>query len=497
LGNFPEHRAKLFTGDQRIAIFPLATSTSRVRFVMTTIQPLNLRVSVMLRVALGALACAFGAALFVVTETRLEMNRGLEAKVELMAGKLGLQAIRFQTVFDHDERLLDWGFLADRLLDEGSCIRFENADHQQVYASCLGVSASAADTPLWFSNFYRTLFSPADPARRTIETRGKTIATVEVSVDSALGEARAWNEARRIMSVTASAIALLSLIVYFAIDRALRPTQAMLAGIDRLGAGDLSYRLPRVPLIELQCIGEVINRMAARLETTMAERAELARRLAIAQEEERRHLARELHDEFGQSLAAINAIAASVGSTAQNACPELMPEATSLSRIAMKMMDELRNTLTRLRPAVVDEIGLAESLKDLIAGWNGRLGSTTRFTFAEKGDLRDLPDAVAVTIFRIAQEGLTNAARHADARNVNVALERIAGCSTQEAAGLVQLTIADDGKGFDPHEIAAAGAGLAGIRERVAIFKGRMDMQSSASVGARLCVTVPIAGRRE
>lgn len=447
----------------------------------------------MLRVALGALACAFGAAVFVIAETRIDMSRGLEAKVELMAGKLNLQAVRFQTEFDQDERFPDWGFLADKLLDEGSCIRFENADRQQVYASCLGVAASSAATPQWFSGVYQMLFSPTRPIRRVIETRGKPIATIELSLDPMLGEARAWSETRRIMSVTASAIALLSLIVYFAIDRALRPTVAMLAGIDRLAGGDLSYRLPQVPLIELQRIGEVINRMAARLETTMAERAELARRLVIAQEEERRHLARELHDEFGQNLAAINAIAASVGATAQIACPELMPEAMSLSRIAMKMMNELRNTLARLRPAVVDELGLVESLKDLVVGWNGRLGATTRFTFSENGDLRALPDAVAITVFRIAQEGVTNAARHAGARNVNVALERLTGYAARSAESVVHLTIEDDGKGFDPHESVGSGAGLAGIRERVAIFKGRMDLRSGASAGARLSVIIPIA----
>lgn len=457
---------------------------------MRTIHPLNLRVSVMLRVALGALACAFGAAIFVIMETRMDTSRGLEAKVELMAGKLNLQAVRFQTGFEHDERFSDWGFLADKLLDEGFCIRLENADHQQVYASCLGVSAAAA--PQWFSGLYRTLFSPTRPIRRVIETRGKAIATIELALDPMLGEARAWNETRRIMSVTASAIALLSLIVYFAIDRALRPAVAMLAGIDRLAGGDLSYRLPQVPLIELQRIGEVINRMAARLETTMAERAELARRLVIAQEEERRHLARELHDEFGQNLAAINAIAASVGATAQITCPELIPEAMSLSRIAMKMMNELRNTLARLRPAVVDELGLVEGLKDLVVGWNGRLGATTRFTFSENGDLRVLPDAVAITVFRIVQEGVTNAARHAGARNVNVTLERLTGYSARSAESAVHLTIEDDGKGFDPYERAGSGAGLAGIRERVAIFKGRMDLRSGASAGARLSVIIPI-----
>ncbi len=293
--------------------------------------------------------------------------------------------------------------------------------------------------------------------------------------------------------MTVSAIALLSLIVYFAIDRALRPTLAIQAGIERLAGGDLSYRVPQVPLMELQRIGEMINRMAARLETAMAERAELARRLAIAQEEERRHLARELHDEFGQNLAAINAIAASVGATAQTACPELMPEAVSLSQIAMKMMNELRNTLARLRPTIVDEIGLVASLQDLVIGWNGRSGGATRFTFSEMGDFVELPDAVAVTLFRIAQEGVTNAARHAGARNVNVTLERLSESSAASAESAVRLTVEDDGRGLGPCENAGAGAGLAGIRERVAIFKGRMDLRGGASAGAKLSVIIPIA----
>jgi signal transduction histidine kinase len=459
---------------------------------MNATHPLNLKISVMLRVALCALACAVGAAFFVIAETRLDVERRLRAKAELAAGKLGIQAIRFQTELERDERLPDWRFLADRLLEEGSCIRFEKADGAQVYASCVGVSTSANAAPTWFSSLYRISFSPIEPVRQVIEIRGKSIATLEVSLDPTLGEARAWSETRRIMSVTASAIALLTLTVYLAIDRALRPTRTILAGVERLGAGDLSYRLPKVPLIELQRIGEVINRMAAGLESSMEEREDLVRRLAVAQEDERRHLARELHDEFGQNLAAINAIAASLGSTARTACPELAPEAASLSRIAAKMMDELRNTVARLRPSVVDELGLVESLRDMVDAWNIRLGSTTRFTFQQKGYLGDVPDPVAIAIFRIAQEGLTNAARHASARNVFVTIERIWEDCAGKAKSAARLTIEDDGKGFDPQN-ATRGAGLAGIRERIVIFKGRIELCTRVSGGARLAVTIPTA----
>jgi signal transduction histidine kinase len=278
-----------------------------------------------------------------------------------------------------------------------------------------------------------------------------------------------------------------SILAVDAIRRALRPTEKVLDGLNRLASGELSYRVPSFRLVELQKISEVVNHMASKLETSLAESRDFSRRLVTAQEEERRYLARELYDEFGQSLAAINAIAASIQTGAERSSPDLCSEASTLSEIAMSMMGTLRSTLVRLRPATVDELGLEESLKSLVAGWSGRVGDGTRFEVVSDGRLDGLSDAVVMSLYRMAQEGLTNAARHADARRVKLTLVRPASLSSDA----IELTIEDDGRGCDNARPSVEAPGLRGIRERVAAFGGRMVISTTFGQGTIQRATIP------
>ena len=256
--------------------------------------------------------------------------------------------------------------------------------------------------------------------------------------DPATQIGQSWREASRLLSIMAFALAGLCVAVYAALARALRPTRAIGAGLNQLAANDLSARLPRFDLAELSVISGVFNTLAERLQTTLAERNALTRKLIEVQDEERRHLARELHDEFGQSLSAIAAQAAAAAHTAERECPPLYEECRGISRTTAHMMETLRGALVRLRPPDVEELGLTISLESLVASWNGFEKGRTRFEIAVIGEADDLPPGVSASLYRIAQEAITNAAKHAHARRVQLRLE--AGDAD------IVLTVEDDGE---------------------------------------------------
>jgi signal transduction histidine kinase len=274
--------------------------------------------------------------------------------------------------------------------------------------------------------------------------------------------------------------------------RALRPTRLIRAGLERIAANDLTARLPPFDLAELSAIRDAFNQLAENLAEAIAERNALTRRLIALQDDERRHLARELHDEFGQSLAAIRALASAAGHSAAESCPELASECDSIGRTAADMMTTLRGALFRLRPPDIDELGLAASLEGLVSGWSRRQCGRTHFAIRLSGAIDSLPDSIGLNLYRIAQEALTNAARHADAKQV---LLQLTVCDASEAdpaqaATTIELTIEDDGAAGD--QVGKPGMGLLGIRERVASLGGRLTFETRPCGGARLHVVIPL-----
>jgi signal transduction histidine kinase len=283
-------------------------------------------------------------------------------------------------------------------------------------------------------------------------------------------------------------------LVYAALARALRPTRLICAGIERIAANDLSARLPAFDLAELSAIGDVFNHLAQGLGTALAERHELTRRLIALQDDERRHLARELHDEFGQCLVAIRALAASAGQSAALDCPGLSSECDSIARTATHMMESLRGTLFRLRPPDLDELGLAASLEGLIAGWNGCSRGRTRFEIRLYGGFESLPAAFGANLYRIAQEALTNAAKHADATRVilRLTMHEAPSIGVDDAAREIELAVNDDGEANDRDPPLKSGMGILGMRERVASLGGRLSLEAGANKGFALRVVIPL-----
>jgi two-component system, NarL family, sensor histidine kinase UhpB len=456
-------------------------------------RPADLKTSLIVRIALAALACFVLVTVAVLWDSDREARRQAAATADMVAKHLSFQLLRINAGFDLSNRYPDWEALLSNNQARGQCVRLENPLGGIVRSDCVGSLAVEDTAPHWFAAAW-SLLSPETPAESAVSYKGKAYGSVIVTSDPKVAASRAWTEMRHLLILTALTILALAALVYVAIARALAPTKNVVAGLNKLSAGELSYRLPAFKLTELQRIAEVTNELAERVEATLAERAEISRKLMNAQEDERRRLASELHDAFGQNLTAIAALAASIEKTADEDWPELRAEARSLLQISMTMMQSLRATLLDLRPADFDKFGLTESLKQLVDVWSVSSRRKTRFELNISRELAPLSDTAAIHIYRIAQEGLTNAAKHADAKTVRLSVEPVslAQPKTPHAKG-IRLTIEDDGKGRRPNGKAnASGRGLINMQERVAALGGTISLDDHSGAGFTVCVVVPV-----
>lgn len=453
----------------------------------------NLKTSLILRITAVALLCFALVTLAVLWEADRDVRRQAATSADLVARHLSFQLLRINAGFDASNRFPDWDALLANMPTRGQCVRYVNEKGAIVRNDCIGTISRQDEAPAWLVALWSAV-APAYSAESAVSYKGTDYGNVIVSADASAIAGRAWQELQRLLALTALTILSLSILVYVALARALAPTKDVVAGLNRLSAGDLSHRLPPPRLAELRRISEVANELAAKVEAMLAERADLLQRLMNAQEEERRRLARELHDEFGQNLSAIAALAASLEHAAEDAESDNADEARALGRIAAGMMQSLRGTLMHLRPADLEKFGLAESLKQLIDVWSISARNKTRFELSIPRELGPLPDAAAVHIFRIAQEGLTNAAKHAHAHNVRLTVEPAALTPPRNGQpAAIHLTIEDDGTGRRVNGAAATPArGLLNMQERVAALGGSISFEDRPGAGLKVSVVVPV-----
>lgn len=289
-----------------------------------------------------------------------------------------------------------------------------------------------------------------------------------------------WGQMSTVLGMTL-AILLLNLLIYRPVRRELAPADEILGVLGRMEGGDLTARMPRPRLVELRRIAAGFDHLAERLGRTLAEQRRLAQRLLAVREEERRHLARELHDEFGQCLASIGAEAAFVHRRAEVHDPALLPAARAIAGVTAHMMESLQGILLQLRPVGLEEFGLQAALEALVAGWRRRQPACG-FELVLSGDIDGLPDGLTVSLYRIVQESLTNALRHGAPSRVSVALGRDArGC---------RLRVEDDGDGAEG-PTAGSGLGVLGMRERVEALGGRFALIRMRPQGMRVEADFP------
>ena len=216
-------------------------------------------------------------------------------------------------------------------------------------------------------------------------------------------------------------------------------------------------------------------------------------RLVTIQEEERRRIARDIHDHVGQQLTALRINLATLANQAADQ-PAIAEQTERLQQLAAELDRSIDFLTWQLRPAALDHLGLAAALQDLAAGWSQRFGIAVQFDCYGVDGLRLPPDA-ETHLYRITQEALHNIAKHAGASNVSVSLVR--------SDGQIVLAVEDDGNGFEVEAVLARHTGrrlgLLSMRERATLIGGVCEIESALQRGTSIVVRVPItdSGTRE
>ena len=262
----------------------------------------------------------------------------------------------------------------------------------------------------------------------------------------------------------------------------------------------LSWNISRVlgtrgHLIGLLAIGTAIGphtQLEEELQLAHARVRNEARRAQIAAEEERRRIARELHDEFGQALTGLKFDLAWFGmkltqSPAPTSGTDLLNKVQAMSGSVDALLESVRATSASLRPAMLDDLGLVPALECLATTFQHRTGARCAIDVAPELSSIELPSEVSAALFRIAQESLTNVMRHAAASHVRMKLS--------QGDGRVTLEVTDNGKGITRERMTTPHSfGLRGMQERASLLGGHFHIVGTPGVGTTACASVPVAG---
>lgn len=449
-------------------------------------------------VVLLCLACAVG---WILWDAQARIRAETEASAARVARDLSNLYWRELLWRDGIEKqpllpMPEWQSLATlRVVSPGICVSFAPAGRSPA-TLCGQVEGVGTAAPAWFETGYAALFGPAPAVSLPLSVRQRQAGTVTATPDPDASLRQVWAQTQVVVGIAAAMAAAIAILSALLIGHAVMPAQVIARALRRLEGGDFAPQLPGFRTAEFRHIGRAVEHLGERLAHTNAERAALTKRLFQVQEEERRALARDLHDEFGQCLTATSALAAAIEAGAGQDRPDLSGQAQAIARVTARMMASLKDALAKLRSQDLDELGLEASLAQLVSGWNARGGTRSVFRLDVAGNLAAVPGQAALSIYRIAQECLTNAARHGRPRGDGLPGEvRLRVEHEGARSGRVRLTVEDEGGGDPARADGANGHGILGIRERITALGGSLSI-GRAERGLRIAAIIPCEGPR-
>ena len=256
-----------------------------------------------------------------------------------------------------------------------------------------------------------------------------------------------------------------------------------------------SYETRKFSLEDIQLLESIAAQIAIAIENAKLHqevqhkeemRGELLREIFSIQEEERRRIARELHDETSQSLASLAASLEAVAGTLPASADKAKAGLRKVQGLSISILDEINNLIYELRPTLLDDLGLIAATRWLVD--NNLRAEGVRVNFNTVGRQRRLPPQVETTLFRVMQEAISNIVKHAHAKNASVSLHF--------KSSVVRVHVRDDGRGFDVEEAVSSkdrprGLGLVGMKERVELVNGTLNIRSRPGGGTEIDIEIP------
>jgi len=348
---------------------------------------------------------------------------------------------------------------------------------QLVYSSPISVYKSGRNAPAWYAKLVAPVVRPFE-----IGVAGGRLV---IQGNSSRAVLDGWDVLTRLLWIAAIALAVINLVVFWFAGRVLQPLQTVVKGLERMEAGDYAARLPPLTTREGRLMSATFNRAAqavAEARNRLKENRELTQMIQSHIEEERRTIARELHDELGQSITAIRSFGLIIQQSASG--DERLNEAARLVvETAGQMYDAVHEMIPRVRPFALDSFGLGDAVGDLIAAWRVR-DTGVNIQLQVQEPLPQLGADQSICAYRILQEALTNAIRHARAGQITVSLTT--------GSDQLLVRVSDDGVGLTPGWEQRGHYGVRGMRERAVASGGSLEMSSDPGVGTQVIARLPL-----
>ena len=253
---------------------------------------------------------------------------------------------------------------------------------------------------------------------------------------------------------------------------------------------------PLVDPVSDEVIGEICSmrditehKLVQQAELELEQNRQLTHAIQSRLEEERRSIARELHDELGQCVTAIKTIGTAIANRTQESSPDVHANALTIVSVASHIYDVVHGIIRQLRPTALDHLGLSETLKDFVSAWRDRHPEVV-CELQLDGAIEGMGETINITVYRIVQECLTNVARHAAATRSDIHVTRI---NDSRLRDVVKVAVHDNGKGFaQQREREATRFGLIGMRERVQALNGEFNIDSRPGEGVTVTAVIPV-----